>query len=328
MEKNLLKDEICSAWGSDFVKVKNISFPIGRVLFSFVKRDRNGKESGSIDCYITFGQAGDLCQQILSGALFEKIGNGKVGFDSGLGGVSEEDCKSRELRTDGKAISRNFKIQKSSKTSYDCCFTATQCAGKTDENGLIVPCGKAEISVNIPLTEKKLREMAYEIDLALKGFTCYLYTTCYGSFIEDYNKNFRGKMAESAPDQVSGQVKPSGQPEKGTAQSPEMEGDFYFCTKKGCFSQIRGTERNPVVAIRLVTKKITDEDTPIETDDRFQLADVLFYKNRIGAYRDEYDELLSLIADKRELSKNVGRYRCQVLDIKDGVRQLIFKEKL
>lgn len=321
MDNILLKEEICSAWGSDFLKVKNTSFPIGRVVFSFVKRDKDGKENGCIDIYLTFGQAGDLCESILSGQLFDAIRDNRTGYDSGLSGVSEEICKERNLRTDGKALSRNFTVVKSSARDYDACFMASQRPGRTDGNGIIIPCGKQELSVTVPVTGKHMREMAFCIKLAMQAYLSSLYVKEYDSFIQEYNKMYRsGALPTAAPEEKTSSQKAPAEEQK------TISGTFWCCTQKGSVRLVRGTESHPATVLRLVTEKLGDDEPGVlQNSPQYQLVDVVFYENKVGDdFREAYDEVLSLFADGKNISKKLGRFVCRLGDVRDGFRQLIY----
>lgn len=131
-----------------FLKIKP-AFAISKIAFSFVEFNDNEtaekRLKKSIDCYMTISEAGLLAKKITSGRTYGAIENErKKGakypepvWKSPLGGVKEAQVKSMGLRTDGKAISRRFTIAPGSKKYA--VLTATQCAGYTNEDGLIVP---------------------------------------------------------------------------------------------------------------------------------------------------------------------------------------------
>ena len=94
---------------------------------------------------ISVAEAGLLAKKITSGRMYSAIENERrkgqkypdAVWKSPLGGMKEAYVKAQGLRTDGKAISRRFTIAPGSKKYA--VLTATQCAGYTDESGLIVP---------------------------------------------------------------------------------------------------------------------------------------------------------------------------------------------
>lgn len=133
---------------NSFVKVKQ-AFEIDKILFSFVETDGSKKLTNNIDCYMSIPDAAMLAEKIMDGRVFKAIDAGKKKaaeqgkqyaddiWQSTLGGVSEETAKAKNLRNDGKAISRCFTIAPGSRKYA--VITARQRAGSTDERGLIVP---------------------------------------------------------------------------------------------------------------------------------------------------------------------------------------------
>lgn len=132
---------------STFVKVKP-AFEIGKIIFSFVEScEINGerKLKNVINCYVTVAEMGLFAKKITSGRMYTNIENEKRNgqqypaavWKSPLGGVSEKKAAAQKLRTDGKAISRRFTLAPGAKKYA--VLTATQCAGHTNEDGLIVP---------------------------------------------------------------------------------------------------------------------------------------------------------------------------------------------
>ncbi len=102
-----------------FVKVKGNSFHIGKTLFSFVEFDAHTKKlQKSVDCYMGLEESLIFCQDVLSGKLPKMAAKEKAKgeqypkavWHSPLGGVNEQKAKERNLRSDGKAISRCFNI--------------------------------------------------------------------------------------------------------------------------------------------------------------------------------------------------------------------------
>lgn len=133
-----------------FLKVKP-AFEIGKVLFSFVEFtevNREVKLTKSVDCYLSVADAALLARKITSFRMYKMIEAErqkgeqypKEVWNSPLGGVKEEDAKKRGLREDGMAVSRTFNIAPGAeKYKQYAVLTARSQAGKSDENGLIVP---------------------------------------------------------------------------------------------------------------------------------------------------------------------------------------------
>lgn len=127
-----------------FVKIKP-AFNIGMIIFSFVEKDANNVCQKSIDCFMRVADVALLAKKINEYRLYQAIdAEKKKGAQypaavwlSPLGGVPEKKAKERNLRTDGKAVSRHFKIAPGSRKYA--VITAVEQAGDSDENGIIVP---------------------------------------------------------------------------------------------------------------------------------------------------------------------------------------------
>jgi len=140
-----------------FVKVKP-AFDISKIIFSFVQFHENNGEwrrEKSIECYLTIADAGLLAKKITSGRMYTSIekerNTGKEYPDavwkSPLGGVDEKRAAEQNLRSDGKAVSRRFTLAPGA-SKYGV-LTATQCAGYTSKEGLIIPETNDENKVTI-----------------------------------------------------------------------------------------------------------------------------------------------------------------------------------
>ena len=140
-------------------------------------------KTGNIDIYFSVDAARAFCHDILSGKLCklaqrEKERCAKSGeqypkevYISPLGGTTEEKAKERNLRTDGKAISRLFKLSPGSKADF--VFTAEQRPGHTDKNkGIIIPeGGKPEVLIRVSCTKEQLKELALALQEHMLAFT-------------------------------------------------------------------------------------------------------------------------------------------------------------
>ena len=169
---------------SSMVKIKGNALEIGKVICSFVEFDiHSHKLKGNIDIYFSVDAARAFCHDILSGKLCklaqrEKERCAKSGeqypkevYISPLGGTTEEKAKERNLRTDGKAISRLFKLSPGSKADF--VFTAEQRPGHTDKNkGIIIPeGGKPEVLIRVSCTKEQLKELALALQEHMLAFT-------------------------------------------------------------------------------------------------------------------------------------------------------------
>lgn len=162
-----------------FVKLKANSFGIGKVMFAFVQFDQNTKKlTSSMDVYMDMEEALLLANDILSGkiaslAQVEKAKGAKYPgaiYSSPMGGVNEKKAAERNLRTDGKAISRLFTLSPGSRQPF--IFTAEQRPGTSNDKGLIVPehSAKPEIQIRVPATAEMLKKMALSIQSNINAY--------------------------------------------------------------------------------------------------------------------------------------------------------------
>lgn len=90
------------------------------------------------------------------------------------------------MRTDGKALSRYFKIGAGSKSEI--IFTAESRAGHSNDKGLIVPeKGKAELTIRVPMGYKDLLIMGKLIDANIMAYLSAQYT--HNAYRSDYKGN-------------------------------------------------------------------------------------------------------------------------------------------
>lgn len=155
-----------------FVKIKGNSLNIGKVLFSFVEFNPETKKSiRNIDIYVDVDEIMLLCNDILSGRLaaLAKNGDSKPLFQS-LGGVNEEKCKLKQLRSDGNALSRSMVIQTG--TKYPFIISAEIRAGHSNKQGLIVPDYKApsEGKVSVACDNNTIKKMAIMVNSYINAY--------------------------------------------------------------------------------------------------------------------------------------------------------------
>ena len=179
---------------SSFVKAKANSFGIERLQLSFVNYDSETKKlSHSIDCFLKFDEALYLCNMILQQHLArlnkkerercKQTGERycKAIFTSTLGGIHEEKVRRKNLRSDGKAISRHFTISPGLKQDY--VITCLQGAGNSNEKGLIVPDGNPDITIRVACSSSDLRKFALMIKSHIEGYISSQYAK--GNYIRE-----------------------------------------------------------------------------------------------------------------------------------------------
>ncbi len=177
-EKQPLDKEICEINTlTTFMKAKANAFGIEKLQLAFVDFDKHSKKlNANIDLYMSFGEALCLSQDILSGKIAKLAKAEKAKgeqypkevWQSSLGGVNEENAKKRNLRTDGKAISRYFTIAPGSKADF--VITAIQQAGKSAPNGIIVPEGKPETIIRVACNSDNLKSFALLSKIHIEGY--------------------------------------------------------------------------------------------------------------------------------------------------------------
>lgn len=178
-----------------FCKVKSNAFNIEKVQFAFVEFNTTTKKSNySIDLYLSFDKALLFSNDILSGRIPKLAKSEKAKGDkypksvwqSPLGGTSEAEAKRRNLRSDGKAISRFFTLSPGSSQPY--ILTAVQQAGETLGNGLIKPIGQAEKAIRVPLDIDTLKSLALLIRTHINSYISAQYLPT-GSYYKEFERN-------------------------------------------------------------------------------------------------------------------------------------------
>lgn len=153
-----------------FMEVMNSAFEIGKVQMNFIEYDEKleigNRQTKNIPIYMDIPKALALIHNILSGQMHKLAAEAKETAKKGgyryckeifidLGGVSAETLAKRgKSRPDGLALSRQFKIIPGDKLPW--IFQAEIGAGEESETGLIVPKGKPEEVVRVPLTDEAL----------------------------------------------------------------------------------------------------------------------------------------------------------------------------
>lgn len=91
-----------------------------------------------------------------------------------MGGVVARKLEERgKKRPDGKSLSRQFKITPGEKLAW--IISAETGAGEESETGLIVPQGKPEEIVRVPLTDEDLKRFALVLQNHIQAYLTSLY---------------------------------------------------------------------------------------------------------------------------------------------------------
>lgn len=189
-----------------FVEVLSSAFPIGKVQMNFCSYDgQTHKQKEKLEIYLDMDRALVLADDILSGRLDETIRQAKAtgkfegqpvnnytSYFQDMGGIVfnrngrfdevrfNKYKKSYNWMVQDKAISRQFKVQESTKYKY--MFRAEYGLGNVNQTGLIVPEGKAKTYVQVPLTDENAKVFA----LAIK--------THINAYWNQYYNEFRDKL--------------------------------------------------------------------------------------------------------------------------------------
>lgn len=161
-----------------FFEVMSDAFEIGKVKINFRSYDNNrpkgDKFTSQVDIYIPLEKMLALCDAILSYKLYDsavaktKNTNSIVDIWKYQGGSMPEIAK----RDDGMALSREVKIQKGIKFI----LFASSGAGEVQGTGIIVPKGKRENEIKVPLEYPVLTEVAAITKAHIQAFLNAKYT--------------------------------------------------------------------------------------------------------------------------------------------------------
>jgi len=309
-----------------FLKVKNDYFSIGKVLFSFVEwtensTERSGAVIKSIDCCLDLCKAIVFAKDLLDGVLAERLasapGNGFV-WNSPIGGISEGEAAHRGLRKDGKAVARYFGVQSANKGF--CRFTAMQMPGSSTGKGLIVPCkGAVDTVVNVPVQDReKLREFGAGILLGIFSYMAGQYGSCW-AFLEKERGKHRFQKPGKLPDE-------KGQGNKNAQRQEKIVCDCYWSIEKGSIVENHGAKSKEKM-LRMVVPRLFSEDAPLETDEKWQLADIIFSDGEIRKAPDKLKWQIQELIAQTEAHFPTGSIKqlpLKVGDIMNGHRQLFF----
>lgn len=169
-----------------FVEFMGDAFEIGKLKINFIDYNANNavgsRINNTISCYMDINEARTFCRRILSGYYNRRIAAEKEAkknnpsyyykpvFQS-LGGVNAETLAIRnQRRTDGKSLSRSITIEVSTADKYAFTLIGSSGAGNVSQTGLIVPDGKPEKVIRIPMTEETATELALCLKDHISGY--------------------------------------------------------------------------------------------------------------------------------------------------------------
>lgn len=198
MPKNRYDSQIFRVDGKNcFFEVLNSAFPIRKVQMNFVEYDeKTKKQTKKIELYVDVKRALVLANDIITGEFAEIVKKAKAegkfngspvnsytSYFIDMGGVNEEKVKSNLEKyskeypwiKEGMALSRQFKIQVG--TKYPWVLRGEVSPGESNETGLIVPKGKTETAINIPVTDEDFKAFANMINMHLHAYYAHVYNT-------------------------------------------------------------------------------------------------------------------------------------------------------
>jgi len=171
-----------------FLEVMN-AFQIGKVQINFIeydaKQEKNSRIKNEIRTFIDFDKFLVLINDVKSGrmsALAKKAREeqAKGGYKfckeiyADMGGISARNLEQRgQARPDGKSMSRQFKITPGDKMPW--ILSGETGAGIEDDKGLIVPQGRPEITVRVPLSDDDFKKLALVVEMHMQAYLSSFY---------------------------------------------------------------------------------------------------------------------------------------------------------
>lgn len=195
MATRLRKDFFEINGQKSFAKFKMDPANIEKILISLVEYDKEQTSGSKVvaqsNCYLGFDEAKLLAHDILSGKIAKMAANElKKGEKypqpvwTSMGGTNEQKCAEKQLRTDGKALSRVLSICPGS--TYPFVLKVEQGAGESNDKGLIVPKfgTKPEVRIFVPIDDATLKKLAIMINTHIDAFITSQYAR--GAYEEEY----------------------------------------------------------------------------------------------------------------------------------------------
>lgn len=143
------------------LELSDYPFSIGKIQINFVSYDTNTfKTKFQIPIYMDFTEFLSFREAIRNGSVLRKLQNSTNSYEKGFtlmagDGALKAQNKSYPFKVpQGKAVSRQFAVQKS--TSNDYCLIASYSLAREDSKGLIVPEGKPLNYIMVPIAHNDL----------------------------------------------------------------------------------------------------------------------------------------------------------------------------
>lgn len=172
-----------------FMEVMN-AFSIGKVQINFIQYDatkeKNSRIVSEVRTFIDFNKFLVLINDIKSGRMVGLAKKAKEAQQQGgykfckeiyadLGGISASTLAERgQSRPDGKSMSRQFKITPGDKMPW--ILSGEMGAGVEDDKGLIVPQGRPETIIRVPLSDEDFKKLALVTEMHMQAYLASFYT--------------------------------------------------------------------------------------------------------------------------------------------------------
>ena len=264
-----------------FVKVKNNSFEIEKVVFSFVKYEEKSKKSiNSGDHYLDFATCLSLCRDIDKGLLqrdvrmeLERIKKENQKYAKPVrqyqGGITEE----KAGRKDGHAVARILSIEPGSKYPY--ILKYTEGPAKTDATTkLITPLWwsdknyKADFQILVPCSEEDITKLAMMLMTHIQSYISSCYQT--DKYMVDYEDKGKQNAKSSSNRTSAPQGSRTGNTTSATSQKKEEKSEVGETSEKremevlfdSLPSHIEGTDGLYISGVKIGNKKLDLYYTP------------------------------------------------------------------
>lgn len=196
--ENYQKSQIYRADGRNrFIEIMDSAFEIEKVVFNAIeyndKMAQGSRIKQKLTFYLNFDDALLLIHQYKTGmlsykaqqSLLQKKNTGSKYasdvFDK-LGGTRAGSPSNK--RTDGKPVSRRFKIQPGDKQPW--VILMSEGAGETMKTGLIKPVGRPDSNIFVPLSDDDFGKMLLMLEMRIQNFLQAKYITTYSKRLKEH----------------------------------------------------------------------------------------------------------------------------------------------
>ena len=138
------------------------SFSIEKVRLQAAKYDKSLPMARSVSCYLEFEEAVTLAEDCRSGRIFEKVMKaGDKGYIISRGGST------KSKRYDNHIESRTIKLTMAGDKLF---VNLSLGKGKTSDTGAIMPDGKPDVMIGVPVEPAKFRSAMIMVDRHIQAY--------------------------------------------------------------------------------------------------------------------------------------------------------------